>query len=195
MMRVLVAGHFQVTSDKLERASSISDDAPLQFGKHICWRSGFNLKTSVKTADFYLTHVVCEDLGLTVGRAFGEYIKKASAEGVFGYGDATSILDEARATVAVSFESRALFDFDSAVDVPTDVEGMLSEELMTFLDGFAQGACCTLHIEAKKGENAHHIWEAVFRAFGSALMRACKSNPSRAGMTSGVAGKIEFEVE
>ena len=72
---------------------------------------------------------------------------------------------------------------------------MPSEELITFLDGFVQGARCTLHIDIEKGKNGHHIWEAVYRAFGIALGCALSVDFAREGLTSGVAGEVVYEVK
>ncbi len=163
--------------------------------EHIAWRGGFNISTQIDLDKFFLTHVVCEDLGITMGKAVAEYVKNAKADGVVGFGDGIGIIDEAKATAAISFENRAYIDINKLCKVPETVEGMASEDLETFLEGFVQGACCTLHIDVEKGENAHHIWEAVFRSLGTALNRALSVDPARKGMSSGVAGNIEFIVE
>ncbi|MEG1442250.1 MAG: hypothetical protein RSC29_06260, partial [Oscillospiraceae bacterium] len=89
----------------------------------------------------------------------------------------------------------SLLAFSADIKYPENVEGMPSEELVTFLDGFAQGARCTLHVDIKKGENGHHIWESVYRAVGIALGQALNVNEQRAGLTSGVAGKVVYETE
>ncbi len=161
--------------------------------EHIVWRSGFNLEVSVQLDKFDLAHVVCEDLGQTIGRAFLEYA--AEADGIGGFGDGIGIIDEAKADCAVSLEGRSGFFFSSAVNIPPVTEGMQSEDLLVFLDGFAQGARATVHLDVQKGENAHHVWEAAFRAAGTAIGRAYGENPARKGMTSGVAGKIKYTVE
>ena len=75
-----------------------------------------------------------------------------------------------------------------------NVEGMYREDLETFLLGFAQGANCTLQIVIEKGENGHHIWEAVFRSLGSTLEKALSCDESRVGRTAGVAGAIDWEI-
>lgn len=171
-------------------------NTPIPFLSHMIeqtvWRCGFNIEVSVELDKFDLAHVVCEDLGQTVGRAFCEY---AAENPGGGFGDGVGIIDEAKADCAVSLEGRSLFDFSSAVEVPPVAEGMASEDLLVFLDGFAQGAGATVHLDVHKGENSHHIWEAAFRAFGVALGRAYGENPARKGMTSGVAGKITYTVE
>lgn len=162
--------------------------------EHTAYRGGFNIEADLKLADYSLVHVIAEDLGIALGKALKEYID--TTDGAYGYGDAIGIIDEAKAECAVSFESRAYIDIDyHGLDVPTETEGMLSEDLETFLEGFVQGAMCTLHIDLYKGHNGHHIWEAIYRAFGSALNRAVAVDESRKGKTSGVAGKIEWVVE
>ncbi len=159
--------------------------------EHIAWRGGFNIEVSVKLDKFVLTHVICEDLGIAFGKAFSNYIK--TQDGAVGFGDAIGIIDEAKAETAVSFESRALCIIDfNGLDVPSRVEGMDSQDLAVFLDGFAQGACCTLQIDLIRGVNGHHIWEAIFRSVGKALSEVSSIDENRKGMTSGVAGKISW---
>ena len=171
-------------------------NTPIPFLSHmieqIVWRCGFNIEMDIALDKFDLAHVVCEDLGQTMGRAFLEY---AGANSTNGFGDGMGVIDEAKADSALSLEGRSYFGFSSAVDLPTVVEGMQSEDLLVFLDGFAQGARATVHLDVQKGENAHHIWEAAFRAFGVALGRTYGEDPARAGMTSGVAGAIKYTVK
>lgn len=162
--------------------------------EHIAWRGGFNIEVNVKLDKFVLTHVIAEDLGIALGKAVREYI--LSTDGVQGYGDAVGIIDEAKAQCAVSFEERAYCDIDfNGIGVGECVEGMNSEDLETFLEGFAQGAMCTLHVDLVKGHNGHHIWEAIYRAFGTALNRTFMVSEERKGRTAGVAGKIEWVIE
>ena len=161
--------------------------------EHIAYRAGFNIRTTTELTDFTLVHVIAEDLGIALGKAVKEYID--TTDGAYGYGDAVGIIDEAKAEVAMSFESRAYVDIDYHKNtIPSETEGMLSEDLQTFLEGFAQGAMCTLHVDLLKGSNGHHIWEAIYRAFGSALNRVVAIDESRIGKTSGVAGKIEWTI-
>lgn len=164
--------------------------------EHLAYRSGIGIEVHCEYDGFPLEHVLFEDLGLTVGRAFSELLERSVDKGCYGFGDACGIIDEAFVQAAISFESRSLFLLDdSRISMPAMAEDAKSEDLVTFLDGFCQGARCTLHILIQRGENAHHIWEAVYRALGSCLEKALTVNPARAGKTSGVAGKIRFTVE
>lgn len=160
--------------------------------EHIAWRAALNIDISLDMPDFQLIHLVCEDVSMTLGKAVGEYVRINHPS---GYGFGVGIIDEAKASAVISFEDRAYLDFNSAVSYGEQVEGMPSEELITFLDGFVQGARCTLHIDIEKGKNGHHIWEAVYRAFGIALGCALSVDSAREGLTSGVAGEVVYEVK
>ncbi len=164
--------------------------------EHIAWRSGVTVETDFSLDEFTLNHVIYEDLGITFGKAARSYIWENKGEGATGYGDAVGIIDEAMATCAISFEERAYFSFCyDKISIPAETEGVLSEDLATFLEGFCQGAMCTLHIDIEKGVNGHHIWEAVFRALGIALGRAFYLDPTRKNLSAGVAGTVTFTVE
>ncbi|MDO4582070.1 MAG: hypothetical protein Q4B96_05765 [Bacillota bacterium] len=164
--------------------------------EHIAWRSGINIEITAQLDEFALNHLLCEDIGITFGKAIAAYQKDSVAEGSRGYGSARAIIDEAQASADISFESRAYFNFDlHGLAMPQMTENTLSEDLHTFLDGFAQGANCTLHVDLYKGQNGHHIWEAIYRAVGTALYEALEVNKTRKGATAGVAGLIEFELQ
>jgi len=164
--------------------------------EHVIWRGEFNLEVEVNLSDFYLTHVIFEDIGITFGKAVKEFMETGVREGVKGYGSAFSTIDEALSRCVVSFENRAYLDFNAPnVLIPSQTENTNSEDLKTFFEGFVQGSLCTLHIDILKGENGHHIWEAVFRSFGEALFNAREKREWRKGMTAGVAGQIQMDVE
>ena len=136
--------------------------------EHIAWRGEVNIDVDLKLDEFVLTHVICEDLGIALGKAAKEYIDRT---------DGASDIDY------------------HGIELSEKVEGMDTEDLETFLEGFAQGAMCTLHIDLVKGHNGHHIWEAIYRSFGSALNKVFEVSESRKGKTSGVAGKIDWVIE
>ncbi len=159
--------------------------------EHIVWRSGLNIDIELNLPDFQLIHLVTEDVSMTLGKAVGEFVRLNKPS---GYGFGIGIIDEAKTTAVISFEDRALFDFTTETDYAETVEDMPAEELLTFLDGFVQGARCTLHIDLEKGENGHHIWESVYRAVGIALGAAINPDTVKGGATSGVAGEVVYEI-
>lgn len=164
--------------------------------EHIVWRSGINIETKVILSDFTLSHLIAEDLGMALGKAVAEFVKRNTENGIMCFGDAKGMIDEALASTSMSFENRAYFHIDyHENELDTSVEGMDTQDLETFLEGFAQGACCTLQIDLYRGHNGHHIWEAIYRSFGSCLKNVLTLDSARAGMTSGVAGAISWKVE
>ncbi len=163
--------------------------------EHIIARGEFNLAVNVELKELYLTHVICEDVGITLGKAIKEYVESRLQDGLAGYGSAIAVIDEALAQAVISFENRAYLDFSHpGVSIPLQTENTNAEDLQTFFEGFVQGGCCTLHLNINKGSNGHHIWEALFRAFGEALFHALELREWRKGITSGVAGAIQTDV-
>lgn len=166
--------------------------------EHVAWRGQLNLDVSVRLDHFELAHLVTEDVGICLGRAIKEYVEQNAADGIIGYGSAFGVIDEAVTRVLIAFENRAFLDFDRReVVLPEAVEGMQSEDLVAFFEGFVQGAQCTLHVDLQKGRvhHGHHIWESAFRGLGMALYEALAQREWRARMTAGVAGAISYRVE
>jgi imidazoleglycerol phosphate dehydratase HisB len=160
----------------------------------IAWRACMNIDASYANTQFRLTHVITEDVGIVLGKAFGKLLEQNMAQGVNGSGSSVGIIDEAMAVVAVSFEGRrnAFLELASAPGTQTErVEDMLSADLSEFFFGFAQGAGATVSIRALSGANPHHAWESIFRAFGEALKQCFAQNEWRKGTTAGVKGTLD----
>jgi imidazoleglycerol-phosphate dehydratase len=175
-------------------------ETPLHFFNHmletVAWRACINLAVTVELTDFKLTHVICEDVGLSLGEAFHELFTREIESGINGSAAAASCIDEALARAVISFEERALIVMDEKLQSGRElVEDMQQADLAAFFEGFAQGARATLHIDLLKGNNPHHIWESVFRAFGEALRTAFSPCEWRLGTTPGVKGKVSLETE
>jgi imidazoleglycerol-phosphate dehydratase len=77
---------------------------------------------------------------------------------------------------AVDISGRGQLHYDVAL--PIEIIGTFDTTLAKeFLIAFASNAGITLHVVGFKGENAHHIIEAVFKACGRVLCEACAINP------------------
>lgn len=174
---------------------------PLTFYNHmmeqIAWRSEINISLDVSLDNFALNHVICEDLGLTFGKAIGEMMDRKQKMGAPGYGYSYGNIDESMARCVIAFEKRAYLDLDyHGIIVPETVEGINSEDLVSFLEGFVQGAQCTLHLDLLKArdKHGHHQWESIFRALGDTLRQAMLIRDWRKNMAAGVAGEITWEI-
>ena len=123
-------------------------------------------------------HHTVEDVGIVLGAAFAEAL--GEKRGVVRYADATVPLDEALVRAVVDLSGRPYLHF--AVDTPIgqprigDFDAALSGE---FWRAFATEARCTLHLDRIRGDNAHHIVEATFKAAARALDLATRVDPRR----------------
>ncbi len=119
-------------------------------------------------------HHTTEDIGICLGIAFANALGDKS--GIIRYGDITLPMDEALILCAVDISGRAYLSYE--VTPPTEKVGDFDTELVKeFLYGFTRTSGVTLHLRQLAGENSHHILEAVFKALGRALAKACAIDP------------------
>lgn len=154
----------------------------------IAWRSCMNICVSVEMGEYFLDHVLCEDVGITLGETLRLLFQANRDKGVNGAGNSVMIIDEALSQAVVSFEERSMCCFYHQAPLPDKVEDMLSADLIAFFEGLAQGARATIHLEMVRGKDPHHLWESAFRAFGEALKVVYTPNEWRSGTTPGVKG-------
>ena len=167
---------------------------------HIAYRGLFNIRGGITEISLegmppdapsrLLDHVICEDLGATLGGALGQlFVEHSEAQGVNGCGFGLSTIDEALARVVLSIEGRPGFFFTSPNgSMPERVEDMLCCDLINFLEGLARGIEGTLHVDVLKGQDPHHLWESVFRALGEALRQVFGPCERRQGLIPGLKG-------
>lgn len=114
-------------------------------------------------------HHTVEDVGICIGGALKQAI--GDKRGIFRYGHAYVPLDEALSRVVIDFSGRPGLFFN--VSFTAEKIGSFDTELVReFFQGLASASGMTLHMDALKGDNAHHIAETLFKAFGRALRAA-----------------------
>ena len=134
-------------------------------------------------------HHTVEDVGIVLGGAFGEAL--GEKRGIVRYADATVPLDEALVRAVVDISGRPFLHF--AVDLPAgqsrigDYDSALTGE---FWRAFATEARLTLHLDSLRGENAHHLVEATFKAAARALDAATAIDPRRASAVPSTKGVL-----
>jgi imidazoleglycerol-phosphate dehydratase len=127
-------------------------------------------------------HHTVEDVGICLGQAFRQALGDRS--GIGRYGDAMMPMDETLVTAAVDFGGRAAFVY-KADGIKGKWIGTFDAELAReFFGGFAAAALCNLHLEVRYGENAHHIVEALFKAFARATRAAVQLDARVTGVPS-----------
>lgn len=149
------------------------------FAKH----SLFDLKIkSIGDLDVDFHHSV-EDVGILLGECIKESIYPLC--GIERFGDSTVTMDEAAVSTAIDLCNRFYIVYDS---IDSGKVGEFDIELVgEFFRALSLNASINLHIVKLRGNNAHHIIEATFKAVAVALRRAlCKNNRIEIPSTKGV---------
>lgn len=134
--------------------------------------SGIGINLLCKGDTHIDDHHSVEDSGIAIGQALKAEIFPISA--VERYGNATVVMDEASATVALDLSNRPYLHYD--VDIAGKVGNFDTELVEEFFHALTLNAGITAHIVLDRGKNKHHIVEAVFKAFAVALRRALTPN-------------------
>lgn len=138
-------------------------------------------------------HHLIEDSGLALGEAFKNAL--GDKKKIERYGHAILPMDESLAEVqtAIDISGRPHFTFKATFPKEliyaqigkARVKLYLDAEMLReFFESFVYKAGISLHIDLKRGKNTHHKIEAIFKAFGVALRRACEINPRKKGVPS-----------
>ncbi|MEO5626109.1 MAG: bifunctional histidinol-phosphatase/imidazoleglycerol-phosphate dehydratase HisB [Dokdonella sp.] len=126
-------------------------------------------------------HHTVEDSALALGQALREALGERRGIGRYGF---TLPMDEALAQVAIDLSGRPYFVFEGSF--PRVSVGALPSELVPhFFRSLADALGANVHLSVR-GDNAHHMIEACFKAVGRALRQALRrdgnSVPSSKGM-------------
>ncbi len=114
-----------------------------------------------------------EDVSIVLGRTIRTAL--GDKRGLERYGFALP-MDESRALVLIDFGGRADLEWD--VRFPSEtVGGVHTEMFRHFFASLSEAMQCNLQISAR-GDNSHHLAEAVFKAFAKALRRAIRRDTS-----------------
>lgn len=160
----------------LDDSSPSCIDTGLKFFDHmlsqIATHAGIHLDITAKGDLEVDEHHTMEDVAITLGTALLEAL--GDKRGIGRYGFALP-MDESEALVLLDFGGRIDFEWDVPFtrqyigDTPTEMFRHVFQSLASAMQ-------CNLHIRAR-GENNHHLAEAVFKAFARALKAAVHRQP------------------
>ena len=136
---------------------------------------GFGLEINAKGDLFVDGHHTAEDVGITLGQAFGKALGDKS--GIMRYGSAFIPMDEALGFCSLDISARPFLVFNAEFtnERVGEFDTCLTEE---FMRAFAFNAGITLHLRVEYGSNDHHKIEALFKALAYALKAATRLNSS-----------------
>jgi len=134
-------------------------------------------------------HHSVEDVGIVLGGCFLDAL--GDKRGIVRYADATVPLDEALVRAVVDVSGRPFLHFQ--VPLPAgqarvgEFDAALSAE---FWRAFATEARVTMHLDGIRGDNAHHVIEATFKAASRALDAATRLDPRRGDAVPSTKGAL-----
>ena len=133
-------------------------------------------------------HHTVEDVGITLGQAIAQAL--GEPRGINRYGHAYVPLDEALSRAVIDFSGRPGLEF--RVDWPRARVGDFDVDLLgEFFQGFCNHAQVTVHIDALRGRNTHHVAETVFKAFGRALRMALAHDERQGNTVPSTKGSLQ----
>ncbi|MDR1727247.1 MAG: imidazoleglycerol-phosphate dehydratase HisB [Acidobacteriota bacterium] len=126
-------------------------------------------------------HHSVEDIGICLGEALAQAL--GDKQGLTRFAHAYFPMDEALARVVADLSGRPFIVY--RVDAGRERVGELDAELVEeFWRAVAMQGRVNLHIELLYGKNAHHIFEAVFKAAARALSLASRVDARVQGVPS-----------
>ena len=132
-------------------------------------------------------HHTVEDIGITLGQAIAQAV--GDKQGIRRYGHACVPLDEALSRVVIDFSGRPGLVYQ--VEFPRARVGDFDVDLFReFFQGFVNHALVTLHIDRIRGENAHHIVETIFKAWGRAMRMALETDTRMGAVIPSTKGSL-----
>jgi imidazoleglycerol-phosphate dehydratase len=132
-------------------------------------------------------HHTVEDIGITLGQAIAKAV--GDKKGIVRYGHAYVPLDEALSRVVIDFSGRPGLEYRA--NYSRAMVGDFDVDLLhEFFQGFVNHAGVTLHIDNLSGDNAHHIAETIFKAFGRAMRMAIAFDPRMEGVLPSTKGAL-----
>lgn len=151
------------------------------FARH----GNFSLKLAC-TGDLHIDqHHTVEDVGIALGQAF--LLALGDHTGIERFGMMECPLDESLVKAVIDISGRPYLHYGVKYQRPF-IGALDSSLLREFFGGFVLHARWTVHLDAIRGENDHHVAEAMFKAFARAARRAVAQSgtPGQVPSTKGM---------
>ena len=171
----------------LDRGGAVRVDTPVPFFNHMlhamAFHGGLALDVRARGDVEVDAHHLVEDVGLVLG----DCLRQArGSTPVVRFASALVPMDDALAEVVIDVGGRPYLHYDA--NYPQPRAGSFDVALVReFLIGLAMRAQINIHATLRRGANAHHMVEALFKALGRALASAY-ARSDRAMSTKGQVG-------
>ncbi|MDD2619628.1 MAG: imidazoleglycerol-phosphate dehydratase HisB [Syntrophomonadaceae bacterium] len=140
-----------------------------------------NLKIAARGDIEVDDHHSVEDIGICLGQALKDAL--GDKKGINRYGEATIPMDETLVRVVLDLSGRPYLAYNAEIK-QEKIGNLSSENVREFFQAVANSAGMNIHIDLIRGSNAHHIVEAMFKAFARSLKMAIAYEPRMEGIWS-----------
>lgn len=127
-------------------------------------------------------HHTVEDIGIVLGQAISQAV--GDKKGIKRYGSALIPMDETLASVALDLSGRPYMVYNITMPRKGRIKEFDTDLIEDFFQALVNNSGITLHINLQYGRNIHHIFEAIFKAFGRALDEATSIDSRVSGVPS-----------
>ncbi|MEL6569033.1 MAG: hypothetical protein AAFQ22_11480 [Pseudomonadota bacterium] len=197
----LMRGQGGQTRARFDVADSIDVSGFPDLLAELCDAADLHLDLDFAATRLSSSHVVLEDVGLTLGAALFQMLTyRMMTTGTNGAGSSLRTADDfdnAPVSASVSVEGRKFLKIVSATTMEdmrwrlilgqTLSGNIRSEDIDDFVDALAGGLKGSIFInERTVHTDADAFWRGTFRALGLAIHEALASNPARKGLPPGV---------
>ncbi len=121
-------------------------------------------------------HHTVEDVGIALGKALAEAL--GDKRGIRRYGASLLAMDDTLVRAALDLSGRPHLVWEVAFTAPR-IGSFDTELVREFFTALAMNGGLTLHVDAIRGVNSHHIAEAAFKAVARALREAVEPDPRK----------------
>lgn len=180
----------------IETSPSVNSSGLADLIERFARGAGLGARIRFSALKLSSSHVVAEDIGMTIGAALKKLATdRMSAIGIEGAG--SSLNGQHRPIrVGISFEGRKsvrLVPIEwsrealrTMVIGQTLSNGLFSEDLDDFVDGFAGGMGASVIVHWEPLQDPDEAWGLVFEGLGAAVKQLLAPNPARRGVIAGV---------
>ena len=141
----------------------------------------FDLEVRCKGDLHVDAHHSVEDVGIALGQAVIQAL--GDKKGIVRFGHAYVPLDEALSRCVIDISGRPYLHYDATFKA-RQIGTMPTELFEDFFWALADHGRLSIHLEALRGRNAHHIAETLFKAAARALSMAVARDPRVKGVPS-----------
>jgi len=163
----------------LDGTGAATIDTPIGFLSHMLDAIARHARVVLNVVAAGDTHIdyhhTVEDVGLVLGETFAQAL--GDKRGIRRYGECTVPMDETLAQAVVDFSGRPHMVWQVDGIAGKWVGGFDAELAHEFFQAFVNRCQCNLHLRLHYGANAHHILEALWKAFARATMDASRVDP------------------